>query len=151
MLASPVNKKEKKKGGDTLPVQKFISAEELHTEARQGKPSSILATYVTSATNQFCVRFLLPSWSFTANPCSPDQTAYFEFWGNPASPDGPPQKHLCPAHARTHYNQLSSSEPWHSTEQMESFCLWVCVWEREAEGGGIHRGEKKSKCAGGRG
>lgn len=45
----------------TLPVQKFISVEEPHTEARPGKLSSILATYVTSNINQFCLRFLLPS------------------------------------------------------------------------------------------
>lgn len=46
---------------DTLPVQKFISVEEPYTEARPGKLSSILATYVTSDINQFCLRFLLPS------------------------------------------------------------------------------------------
>lgn len=141
--------KKEKKWRDTLPVQKFISAEELHTEARQGKLSSILATYVIRATNQLCVCFLLPSWSFTANPYSPDQTTYFEFWGNPASTDGPPQKHLCPTPARTHYNQLSSSKPSTRLSKWRA-SAFEYVWEREAEGGGIHR-RKKSKCAVGRG
>lgn len=38
-----LNSQERK---DTLPVQKFVSAEAAHTEARPGKLSSILATYV---------------------------------------------------------------------------------------------------------
>lgn len=76
---------------DTLPGQKFVSAEEPYTEARPGKLSSILATYFTSNINQFCLHFLLPSQIVQSKSQLSKSHDIFYILRKSSSPDGLPQ------------------------------------------------------------